>query len=393
MKDLLPHPLAERYPLLNGEDYQEFKASIRANGQKVEIELFEGKILDGRNRYRACKELGIEPKTKTFVGTAEEAAVHSDALNLDRRHLTRDQKRAVIAYKLRSQPSQSDRSIAAEVKVDHKTVAAVRRTVQATGEIPQLAGTTRKGRDGRCRPAVVAKKNVAKKALVKVAANPPVSTNPSHSAPEACESQSVAHDSKVAATHVQTERDWEEIVRFIMPDLNERCAWQGNEWGGGKIVELVPYSNEWGFFHFIVATPCGTDGEGEFEYSTFTSHAPVIVDNVRDVLAGLGFAISNMIWRRSRTLPCATPIAAMSQGRAVEIVEEGPKPKPPGHPALAEFYDRLIGVAYSTLNMSSFMVDSDVKDEVVETIASCVHAILRVPERLHVRELPYLPQA
>ncbi|MBP3959580.1 hypothetical protein J8F10_30415 [Gemmata sp. G18] len=151
------HPIAERYPLLSGEEYETFKDSLGANGQKVEIELFEGKILDGRNRYRACVDLGIEPKVKVFVGTANEAAVHSDVLNLDRRHLTREQKRAVIAYKVRENPNRSDRSIAAEVGVDNKTVASVRRvecdTPAQAGEesphLPEPVAQKREGRDGK----------------------------------------------------------------------------------------------------------------------------------------------------------------------------------------------------------------------------------------------------
>jgi hypothetical protein len=43
------HPLADIFPLLEGQDLHE------------PIVLFEGKILDGRNRYRACGAAGIEP--------------------------------------------------------------------------------------------------------------------------------------------------------------------------------------------------------------------------------------------------------------------------------------------------------------------------------------------
>lgn len=145
------HPIAAKYPLLEGEEFERLKESIRLNGQRIAIVLFQGKILDGRNRYRACRALGVAVKTEVFEGTEDEARLHADVLNLDRRHLTRDQIRAVIEYKVKREPERSDRSIAAEVKVSDKTVAVVRRKLEATAEIPQLA--TRQGRDGKKRPA------------------------------------------------------------------------------------------------------------------------------------------------------------------------------------------------------------------------------------------------
>src|SRR4051812_45580041 len=90
-----PHPLAEAYPLIEGEDFEEFKADIQTNGQRHKIVLFEGKILDGRNRYRALKELGFVPQFELFTGTVEEAAARVISLNERRRHLTpefRDQR-------------------------------------------------------------------------------------------------------------------------------------------------------------------------------------------------------------------------------------------------------------------------------------------------------------
>lgn len=38
------HPIAARYPLLEGAAFEELKASILANGQAVEVEIFEGRF-------------------------------------------------------------------------------------------------------------------------------------------------------------------------------------------------------------------------------------------------------------------------------------------------------------------------------------------------------------
>jgi hypothetical protein len=88
---LKAHRFAERYPLMDGDRLDKFVADIRGNGQRDPIILYDGKILDGRNRYRACIELGIEPLFEEFIGNDEEASTLVDSENLFRRHLTDDQ--------------------------------------------------------------------------------------------------------------------------------------------------------------------------------------------------------------------------------------------------------------------------------------------------------------
>src|SRR5262249_10269413 len=72
-------------------------ADIAANGQRDPIDLFEGEILDGRNRWRACKKLGIEPKTRQYRGSDPLGYVISK--NLKRRHLDESQ-RAFVGGKI-----------------------------------------------------------------------------------------------------------------------------------------------------------------------------------------------------------------------------------------------------------------------------------------------------
>ena len=57
------HEFANIFPMLGDEELKELCADIEKNGLAEPITVYEGKILDGRNRWTACTRLGIEPKT------------------------------------------------------------------------------------------------------------------------------------------------------------------------------------------------------------------------------------------------------------------------------------------------------------------------------------------
>lgn len=81
------HVLANIFPMMNEDEYQKLKADIQTNGfdNSLPIILHENKILDGRNRYKACEELGIKPTYTTFNnGDPLSYVVRT---NLHRRHL------------------------------------------------------------------------------------------------------------------------------------------------------------------------------------------------------------------------------------------------------------------------------------------------------------------
>lgn len=81
------HPLADVFPLLQGREFDELVADIKASGLRIAIVLHtDGRILDGRNRYRACLAAGVEPRYSQWDGVGL-AADFVWSLNGPRRHL------------------------------------------------------------------------------------------------------------------------------------------------------------------------------------------------------------------------------------------------------------------------------------------------------------------
>ena len=79
----------------------------------------------------------------------EEARALAASYNEHRRHLTAEQRRDIIAKRLKAAPEKSNNQIAKEVKADDKTVAKVRDDLESTSEIPKLEKTV--GADGKAR--------------------------------------------------------------------------------------------------------------------------------------------------------------------------------------------------------------------------------------------------
>lgn len=80
-------------PKMSTEEFDELKASIKAEGQHYPIVANEDlEILDGHHRFKACVELGVEPdfEVRKFEDKLFEKKFVIEA-NLRRRHLTKFQ--------------------------------------------------------------------------------------------------------------------------------------------------------------------------------------------------------------------------------------------------------------------------------------------------------------
>lgn len=85
------HEVAFLFPAMRAEEYQSLRTDISANGLREPIWTAHGKIIDGRHRYLACQELGIEPMYQEWDGTGSLVAFVVGH-NRERRHLTSSQK-------------------------------------------------------------------------------------------------------------------------------------------------------------------------------------------------------------------------------------------------------------------------------------------------------------
>ena len=103
---LSAHELSDLLPMIDDANFANLKADIAKNGILEPILIFEGRILDGRNRYRAGKEVGrLTPaKFKMFEGTYAEAEAYVFSTNFLRRQMTNAQKQEVIRKMIEKYP-------------------------------------------------------------------------------------------------------------------------------------------------------------------------------------------------------------------------------------------------------------------------------------------------
>jgi ParB-like chromosome segregation protein Spo0J len=132
--NLKHHPLADEFPMADEHELEGMKDSISKSGIRVPIDLCRGadgtlEILEGRNRYKAAKEVGhrfTPADFKEFIGTYEEARQYVYEVNFLRRHLSAAQKTEMVKKLIVKYPKMTTRKLALIAGVSHTTIANLR---------------------------------------------------------------------------------------------------------------------------------------------------------------------------------------------------------------------------------------------------------------------------
>jgi len=97
MTDYKVHPVADLFPMLPDDELRDLAEDIKVRGQLQPIVLDKvgEAILDGRNRFAACKLAGVEPQFVTYDGDDPDG--YALAVNINRRHMTKGQQALVVA--------------------------------------------------------------------------------------------------------------------------------------------------------------------------------------------------------------------------------------------------------------------------------------------------------
>lgn len=98
------HEYANLFPMMTAMELDALSEDIKANGLRHPIVLYEGEVLDGRNRLLACERVGAEPTFTEYEGDAAGALAMVESLNIERRALTSGQRAIVAARRWGLEP-------------------------------------------------------------------------------------------------------------------------------------------------------------------------------------------------------------------------------------------------------------------------------------------------
>jgi hypothetical protein len=93
------HPICAAFPMMTDEEFEGLVIDMEKQGQQVPVTFWQGMLVDGRNRLKACEVLCCEPYTCELESDVD-VVPWIISKNLHRRHLTESQ-RAMVAHRLR----------------------------------------------------------------------------------------------------------------------------------------------------------------------------------------------------------------------------------------------------------------------------------------------------
>lgn len=122
------HPAAELFPMMDDEQFKGLLEDIRENGlDECGVLTVDGQILDGRNRYKACQQLGIAMEWSQLERDNDvDPFKYVISKNLHRRHLT-TRERILVAAQManmnRGRPSMEENSSKEPFSIDDAAAA------------------------------------------------------------------------------------------------------------------------------------------------------------------------------------------------------------------------------------------------------------------------------
>lgn len=128
------HFLSAAFPPMSDEQFRALVDDIDLNGVRSPILLYEGKVIDGWHRYRACLELNVK-KMRVADWDGEDPIGFVLSQNLHRRHLNPSQRSMIFAE-----------LTAWEKKVGRpsKSLSMTEITLEKAAELSQVSVTTMK---------------------------------------------------------------------------------------------------------------------------------------------------------------------------------------------------------------------------------------------------------
>lgn len=217
------HTFAEIFPLLDDAEFDALVADIKTHGLREHIWLYEGKILDGRNRFLACKTAKVEPKFREYKGNDALAFVVSS--NVHRRHLTESQ-RAMAAAKvatmtqgartdIASIEAKSQTTAADELKVGRSSVQRAKKVIEKGSKALQKAVETGEVSVSKAAKVVDLPKPEQLKAA-KAKAPAPTEPEEDSDAPERPDIDDAEEDAALARAEARAKEDRERRVDKIL---------------------------------------------------------------------------------------------------------------------------------------------------------------------------------
>ena len=248
MKDVPFHEAADIFPLMMGDDFDGLVNDIRDRGQMSPIELLDGEIIDGRNRYRACLEVPCEPDFCDVDGLPEakdDPVAYVVSMNLHRRHLTPSQCAIASA---KAEKASGTQGKAAKGRKKRKPKSVVENSPQQNGGKARDKAGEQFGISGKTHDAGVKVLDQGSATLVKAVETGDVSVSAAAKLaelPKAEQNAAVKEGRTAIKAAISPPKPPKEVSSFPLSD--KVCNWMGSLGGimtwirtdHGSLAELI----------------------------------------------------------------------------------------------------------------------------------------------------------